>query len=143
MIEDAINAVKALTTAAEDMGVSGEHLRTTAMIPVIAGMKDHALAKKLLEQTEKQVLMGSVPGSTDLAALEGYVYSLRSSVYSVENVPPMIISKLRSYEKTLQNRLSISVQEIMTQCRADLEKDDWLEVSSTEIADKIIQSSLS
>jgi hypothetical protein len=139
MIEEAIKAVKSLMSAAEKMGVSLEHARSSTLVPVIAGLKGQSMAEKLLSQTEKKVLGGIAPASADITALAEYVHSLRSAVYSVNGVLPLVKSKLMSYEGTLQNRLSTSIQEVSTSCIFIL-GEDWLEASSNEIANAVASS---
>ncbi len=137
-IDDAIVAVKSLITKAEEIGVSIEHIRSSALVPVVAGLKDRALGEKLLTQIEKQVLRGSVPGSANIDALADYVYNLRASLYAVEEPHPQIKIKLTSYEGTLQNRMGPIVQELLPECKFKMDGDDWLETSSEEVAEKIV-----
>jgi hypothetical protein len=139
-IDNALDSIKNLISAAEDMGVAAEQMRSTALIPVIAGMKDRSLAEKLLFQTEEQILQGSVPGSADLGALADYVYSLRSATYVYDDVLPPIRIRLDSYKGTLENRLSKAIQESYIECSFRAGEDDWLETSSEEIAEHIIST---
>ncbi|MHA1928976.1 MAG: hypothetical protein ACTSV2_10430, partial [Candidatus Thorarchaeota archaeon] len=89
-IDEVIDDVKSFTATAEEMGISGEHLNITEMVPVIARMKNQELAKKFLDQSEKQAFMGSTAASTDLVALARYVNKLRFSVFSYDDVLPGI-----------------------------------------------------
>ena len=140
IVDDAVDAIKQLISAAKKLGVSAENLSSISMIPVIAGMKDQPLAGKILEQVEKQVLSGSVPASADLDALAEYVYSLRASLLSLDESLPAIRLRLQSCAKTLENRLSNKIQETLAQCTLNLGKDDWLEASSKAVADQIVSS---
>ncbi|MHA2077853.1 MAG: hypothetical protein ACXAB0_09625 [Candidatus Thorarchaeota archaeon] len=138
MIDDAIEAVNSMISAAEELGVSSDTIGTTGLVPVIAGLKDRKLGEKLLAQTERQILRGSVPASANIDALAEYVYSLRSSVYGVVDAHPQVGLKLRSYQETLQNRLSHAIQEAITSSKLYTDDTNWLEVSSDAIAEKIL-----
>ncbi len=137
-IDDAIDAIKSVTSAAEGMGVSVEHITSTTLVPVIAGLKDHALGEKLLNQIEKQVLQGSVSGSANIDSLADYVYSLRTAMFAVDDPHPQIKLKLGSYATTLQNRLSQAVQELVTTSQFKIDAENWLQASSDDLADKIL-----
>lgn len=139
-VDDSIDAVESIIAAAEEMGVSVEHIRSSALVPVVAGLKDRTIAKKILSQIEKQALTGNVPASANIDALADYVYGLRSSRYIFDDVLPEVKTKLVSYEATLQNRLRLIVQGTFTTCQLEIGNDDWLEASSNEIAKKIISS---
>ncbi|MFW9842774.1 MAG: hypothetical protein ACFFES_17940, partial [Candidatus Thorarchaeota archaeon] len=140
IIDEAIEAVNSMITAAEGVGVSPDAFGSAGLVPVIAGLQDRALADKLLKQTERQVLSGSVPASASIDALAEYVYGLRSAVYGVADVHPQVPLKLRSYQDTLQNRISSSIQEAVMASKLQLDGSDWLEVSSNAIAEKILTS---
>jgi hypothetical protein len=140
MIDEAIEAVNSMIAAAEGAGVSVDAFGSAGLVPVIAGIQDRALAEKLLTQTERQLLSGSVPASANIDALAEYVYSLRSAVYGVADVHPKVPLKLRSYQDTLQNRISYAIQEAIVSSKMQLDGADWLEVSSNTIAEHILMS---
>ncbi|MHA2081364.1 MAG: hypothetical protein ACW99H_09495, partial [Candidatus Thorarchaeota archaeon] len=138
VIDEAIASVKTIIDSAKKMGVSVEHIKSSALVPVIAGLKDRVLAEKLLVQTEKQLLSGSVPASAKIEALADFVYSLRASVYSIENVLPQVKLRLSSYEGTLQHRLSQAVHEVFITSTFKADGENWLEVSSDGVAEAIV-----